>query len=356
MPWLLKLALGAGVILLSGCTIIINTGPSRCGCFAATPENAQPAVPHAIGGAVNAQNGSRSIGKVPPTASGIGTHGCAVFGGSVPAVCQNYPAWTDGTWQPPVGVDRAHVLLVGGGGGGGANQSRGVGGTGGGSGKVVTAFTALAAGNLVDVTVGRKGQGASQFMQPGMDGGPSSFGALTAQGGQGGALLAGGSATGAGGNNGGGGAGSGSYQPGFQPGAGGNGGTGGAAGQTGLAATYKNNAVQGTSGGAGLAFPDFDFSMVAVSAGRGGRGGPSSGSNGTGCGGGGGGGGGGVLLDRTGGLAGSGSPLLASYPCGDDRGKPGEGGAGYGAGGGGSGNGYGAPGGAGANGVVYVEW
>jgi len=356
MSWLLKLALCAGIILLSGCTIIINTGPPRCGCFADTPEKAQSALPRAAGGAANAQNGSVIIGKMPPTASGIGTHGCAVFGGSVPGVCQNYPAWTEGTWQPPVGVNRAHILLVGGGGGGGANQSQGVGGTGGGSGKIVTAFIALAAGNLMDVTVGQKGQGASQFMQPGMDGSPSAFGALTAQGGQGGSLSAGGSATGAGGNNGGGGAGSGSYKPGFRPGAGGNGGTGGADGQTGLAATYKNNPVQGTSGGVGLAFPVFDFNKVAVSAGRGGNGGVSSGSAGTGCGGGGGGGGGGVLLDQTGNLAASGSPILTTYPCADDRGKPGEGGAGYGAGGGGSGNGYDGPGGDGANGVVYVEW
>jgi hypothetical protein len=328
MSWLLKLTLGAGIILLSGCTIVITTAPSHCGCVAANP----------------------------PKASVIAAHGCAVFGGSIPGTCQNYPAWTAGTWQPPAGVDRAHVLLVAGGGGGSASQIRGIGGTGGGSGKIVTAFVSLAAGNPVDISVGQKGPGASQPMQPGMDGSPSSFGALAAQGGQGGSSFAGGSAAGAGGNNGGGGAGGGRYQPGFHPGAGGNGGTGGAAGQTGEAATDKINPVQGISGGVGTTFPVFDFKMVAISAGSGGIGGLSSGSAGSGCGGGGGGGGGGVLLNQTGNHAASGSPILATYPCADDRGKPGEGGAGYGAGGGGSGNGYGSPGGDGANGVVYVEW
>ncbi len=352
MSWLLKLTLIASTIMLSGCTIVINVSPPDCGCSTARPETSESAVPLATNG--SAMNTVSPTGT--PKVSGIGKHGCAVFGGSVSGKCQNYPSWTNGTWQPPGGVGRVHVLLAGAGGGGGANQVRGVGGTGGGSGKIVAAFTSIEADNPVQIVVGQKGQGATDFMQPGMDGGASSFASLTAQGGQGGALPVGGSATGAGGDNGGGGAGGGSYEPGFQPGSGGNGGTGGTDGQSGLSATDRLNPVQGTSGGAGVPFPVFDFNLVTVSAGRGGMGGASSGSNGSGCGGGGGGGGGGILLDHTGMAAASGSPILATYPCGDDRGRPGEGGAGYGAGGGGGGNGYGSPGGDGANGVVYVEW
>src|ERR1700726_2276727 len=152
MSRLLKLALSVSTILLSGCTIVINLPPSGHGCFVAIPENSQPVAPNSKSGSANAQDGSSIVGKMPtsqamsptsprpsnngapatrtPTALGTGTHGCALFGGSIPGVCQNYPAWTDGTWQPPVGVKRAHVLLVGGGGGGAANEIRGIGGTG----------------------------------------------------------------------------------------------------------------------------------------------------------------------------------------------------------------------------------
>jgi len=282
-------------------------------------------------------------------------HGCAVFGANLGALCNDFPVWTVGQWKPPSGATSLHVLVVGGGGGGSANEIQGIGGPGGGSGKVVTEVLSITNSDPIAISVGEGGRGSSEFMQPGENGNASYLGNLTAQGGQGGILREGGSAKGPGGNNGGGGSGGGSYAPGFLPGAGGNGGTGGANGKDGQPATDPNP-VFGTRGGSGTPFPEFQFRRVIVSAGLGGNGGTTAGSGGAGCGGGGGGGGGGVLLNDSSGHAASGDTTLATYPCADDRGEPGEGGAGYGAGGGGSGNGYGSPGGDGANGIVYVEW
>jgi uncharacterized protein YecT (DUF1311 family) len=288
------------------------------------------------------------------TAKGSGLHGCALFGGSSGGICQDFPAWTKGQWQPAAGIGSIHVLVVGGGGGGGASIERGIGGTGGASGKVVVASVRIE-GGAVAIEVGARGVGGVGFRHPGGDGGASAFGDTTAKGGGGGQPFAGGGAPlGDGGGNGGGGGGGGNYQDGFRAGTGGSGGTGGTAGTKGNAGTDAQNPVEGTEGGVGSKFPLLDFTHIMISAGAGGTGG-AFGHDARGYGGGGGGGGGGVLIKRGGGDAqsGAGGPVPHS-------GAPvagGGGGAGYGAGGGGGGNFIpGARGGDGAAGLVYVEW
>lgn len=288
------------------------------------------------------------------TAKGVGTHGCAVFGGMSAGVCQDFPDWTVGTWQPPDGAATVRALIVGGGGGGAASIERGIGGTGGSSGKVVV-ITVATAKTTIRIEIGAKGIGGLGFRHPGSDGGPSSFGGVTAPGGGGGQPYGGGrTPVGDGGSNGGGGGGGGNYQQGFHAGMGGAGGTGGTEGGTGEPGTDAQNPVKGTEGGVGSLFPQLNFAAAAITAGAGGMGG-LPGHDGRGFGGGGGGGGGGILVKLTGARAGDGMggpEPFSRTPVGG-----GAGGAGYGAGGGGGGNfAVGARGGDGAPGLVYVEW
>ncbi len=284
------------------------------------------------------------------------THGCAVFGGSGPPKCQNMPYWTSGTWQPPAGVQTLHVLLIGGGGGGGGNLFSGMGGSGGSSGVVINTTVAVQ-GQPLPVSVGPAGAGAQNFMQPGSSGGTSAFDGITAPGGIGGDVRQGGSAASFGASSGGGGSGGGMQQQGAQAGAGGDGGSNGGSGQAGMPGTDPMP-IQGTPGGAGKAFPQLIFRHAGIMPGQGGKGGVGGASEGGGAqfDGGGGGGGGGILIGETGPQGQSGSP--APVPCDicAQRGQVGAGGTGFGAGGGGAANGDVSVGGAGAPGVVYVEW
>jgi uncharacterized protein YecT (DUF1311 family) len=293
--------------------------------------------------------------------AGSGRHGCAVFGGAVGPLCQNYPAWKSGLWLPPPGNGELHVLAVGGGGGGAlANPVSGVGGAGGGSGKVIVANMPIP-DSPIEISVGQGGTGAPKPKQPGAGGTGTIFGDLVARGGWGGQPGSGGSADGFGGNSGGGGGGGGTLQASFDAGSGGMGGSGGGVGNNGNPPTDIEAGWNGSAGGAGAAFPIFDFSDLVFGAGPGGLGGGygSGGLTATGAscagGGGGGGGAGGVLMDNAGPRAQSAAGPAVPKPCGTPA-MNGQGGLGYGAGGGGGGAGIAGPAGSGADGVVYVEW
>lgn len=301
-----------------------------------------------------------TLTPAPQASAPQAVHGCAIFGGSLPPPCQSYPRWRSGAWPPPAGVSLLHVLAVGGGGGGGAAIMNGSGGSGGGSGGVVVQDVTIGGSTAIEVKIGQPGQGGQKYLQAGDNGQPSQFGSLAAYGGGGAANNVPTRPPGSGqeGASGGGGAGGGSAQHGFAGGSGGNGGTSGGSGQDGYSGGAPARPVAGQPGGAGFVFPALPFTMTAVAPGQGGAGGAAIGQDGTGCGGGGGGGGGGVLLGGAGPSAAPGpSPPSGVNACGNGIGLSGQGGAGYGAGGGGGGNfAKGTPGGAGAPGVVYVEW
>lgn len=304
--------------------------------------------------------GGLVISVIPAPGGARRLHGCAVFGGAVGPVCQNYPAWKSGLWRPPPGSGALHVLAVGGGGGGGmANPATGVGGAGGGSGKVITGTMPIPDGPM-RIVVGQGGAGARSAKAGSMGGTGSVIGTLVARGGWGGQPGCGGSADGPGGNSGGGGGGGGTYQTSYDAGAGGMGGTGGDGG-AGLPPTDILAGFNGSDGGAGTAFPIFDFSDLTFGAGPGGAGGSFGAggltASGASCagGGGGGGGGGGLLINNAGPHAASGTGPELLKLCGAPA-LNGQGGLGYGAGGGGAGAGVAGPAGNGANGVVVVEW
>lgn len=98
-----------------------------------------------------------------------------------------------GTYTPPTGTKRLLVYVTGAGGGGGGGDNgisaTGAGG-GGGAGGTAKKFydTPLAAS--YSYTVGAKGAGGAAGNNAGSDGGNSTFGALTAPGGKGGASMA----------------------------------------------------------------------------------------------------------------------------------------------------------------------
>lgn len=232
---------------------------------------------------------------------------------------------SSGTFTPPLGVTSVRVLVVGGGGGGAGGHAGG-----GGSGHVRTGTFTIS--GPVAITIGSGGSGGSGGSDANSSGsasagGSSSFGPyLTAGGGSGGQASSPASMSGAPGGSGGGG--------------GGNCGTAGSGGANG----YSGKAGIGGSGnGGGGAGGNFDsvslFQNISVTGGVGGEQSVNTCS--------GGGGAGGVLIDGEGP---SGSP--GTIPS-----SASTGGRGYGAGGGGGGyNGNYYAGGAGASGVVYVEW
>jgi hypothetical protein len=307
----------------------------------------------------------RAMPQPPPPVQGA-VHGCVIFGGTLPAPCISYPGWTGSQWEPPATAKLLHVLVVGGGGGGAGPFWQGDGGSGGGSGTVELANIVPDGGTIV-IKVGEPGAGGSQGNEKGEDGTASLFGTIEAFGGGGGSYHAGGAFLGAApmSDSGGGGCGGGSNQAGAPAGGGGNGGTDGSTGSDGEAGgntgAVPNMGGPGPCpGGIGRQFPPFPFNMAAVSAGAGGLGGSSTGLDGNGCGGGGGGGAGGVVIGDA--LDSPAAQSVTDPPgdnpkCGNDRGLGGQGGTGYGSGGGGAGNFIASTaGGAGAPGVVYVEW
>lgn len=89
------------------------------------------------------------------------------------------------SWTVPANVDTVEVLAVAGGGGGGSDM----GGGGGAGGVIYTPVYPVTPGGSVSVTVGAGGTGgpAGQGQVRGTNGGNSSFGAITAYGGGGGA-------------------------------------------------------------------------------------------------------------------------------------------------------------------------
>lgn len=278
-------------------------------------------------------------------------HGCIIFGGTAPKPCESWPSWTTGQWTIAPGIKTVRVLIVGGGGGGSASIERGIGGTGGASGEVVTSTVNISTQQIV-VQVGEAGNAGLEFGQPGRDGAPSSFGALVATGGGAGEPHCGGETrVTVGGSSAGGGAGGGSYDGnGYHGGNGGSGGTGGSSGRDGQPGD-DGDAVLGTPGGIGTAFSALGFKDVTVTNGPGGAGG-SYGSDRIGYGGGGGGGGGGIIIGQTAPRGNKGESDESQSSA-----EGGDGGVGFGAGGGGGGNfKVGAVGGQGAPGVVYVEW
>jgi len=93
-----------------------------------------------------------------------------------------------GSWTVPAGVTTAKVTVIGGGGGGGGNSTGGynMGGGGGGGGGAIRLITGLTPGAAITVTVGAGGTVANN--SAGGTGGTSSFGAfVSATGGSGGA-------------------------------------------------------------------------------------------------------------------------------------------------------------------------
>ena len=112
--------------------------------------------------------------------AGSSLHGCAVFGASLGATCQNYPNWTSGLWPPPPGASNFHMLVVGGGGGGASAQlATGTGGAGGGGGLIIDAALPIPDAPLT-VQIGQKGAGAQRYNQPGDNGAASMFGPASA--------------------------------------------------------------------------------------------------------------------------------------------------------------------------------
>lgn len=288
--------------------------------------------------------------KIVPAPSRAATvpHGCAVFGGSALG-CQNFPEWSSGSWDPPSGVKRMRVLIVGGGGGGGASGALGKGGGGGGSGWVISGPATLSGAPLT-IVVGTGGQPGQHYSHPGRNGGVSVFGGSSAAGGGGGTY----GGNGGFGYAGGGGGGGGTYVIGYVPGNGGNGNTAGGNGMAGENGGGQDQIVLGGNGGDGIPRPLASFSLHRITPGDGGIGGAGTGSAPSGCGG----GGGGMLLDGQGPSAmGGQNQDTTIWPCQGNHGYPGQGGSGFGAGGGGGGNfAVGSPGGTGASGLVYLEW
>lgn len=291
------------------------------------------------------------FGSTPSPASSA-PHGCAVFGGEALG-CQNFPEWSIGSWDPPDGVKRVRVLIMGGGGGGAASGAFGKGGGGGGSGRVISGPATLS-GNPLTIIVGSGGQPGQSYSQPGQNGGASVFGGSIAHGGGGGGF----GGNGGFGYAGGGGGGGGTYVIGYVPGNGGNGNAAGGGGMAGENGGGQDRIVLGGNGGDGISRPLLSFSQHSLTPGDGGIGGAGTGSAPSGCGGGGGGGGGGILLDGQGPSAmGGQNEDTTTWPCQGNHGYPGQGGSGFGAGGGGGGNfAVGSPGGTGASGLVYLEW
>lgn len=229
-----------------------------------------------------------------------------------------------GEFTVPPDVTMVRVLAVGGG-GGGANGHQG----GGGSGRVATATLVVAPGEVVPVIVGAGGLGAAlcnncNEIVGNTPGGPSSFGELTAAGGNTPTVI-----NGPGANGGSGGGGSCNGGP--------VGGAGGSGGSNGAACTYQGGIGQGSFTAALTS-----FTVHALSAAPGGAGGMASHA--------GGGGAGGVYLDLEGPSAADGANPMFSA----------KGGRGYGAGGGGGSYDFSGSvrfaGGNGASGLVYVEW
>ncbi|SOD18980.1 glycine-rich domain-containing protein [Pedobacter xixiisoli] len=176
---------------------------------------------------------------------------------------------TSGNWSVPQGVTSVNYLVVGGGGGGGAAYDAGAAGGGGGA-HVLTGNLNVSAGTSVNVTIGIGGTGgtANRNIPPyeygGNNGGSSSFGSITANGGTGGQasrtqLNGFGGAVNTGGNGGGNGVSGGSV--------GGGGGGGGA--------TSSGSTGNSSSGGNGGAGTSSSLSGAATIYGNGGNGGRS---------------------------------------------------------------------------------
>lgn len=257
-----------------------------------------------------------------------------------------YQTTGSSTFTAPVGVTNVRVLVVGGGGSGGNNH-----GGGGGAGELYhnTSF-AVTPGSSLAVNVGARGAAQTTNGIPGNDGGDSTFGTVTVNGGGGGGSRDGGASTGPG-----------------KPGGSG----GGGAGNTNGVDTRAGGASVKTAGGLGNAGGTGDATIFLQAGNGGGGGGASSaGANATPAQGGS--GGAGVSSDISGTVAGyagggggngwTGNSTAGTASHGGGAGSPGGSNqagvaatANTGGGGGGGGPAFG-DGGAGGSGVVIVRF
>lgn len=234
------------------------------------------------------------------------------------------------TWQVPAGVTVVNALVVGGGGGGASGHQGG-----GGAGFLAVGTYAVTAGDLLSITVGAGGSGAQSVFQSNnivgnSAGFQSKFGNfLTSSGGGTVTTINGGGQNGSSGG-------------GAACNAGSQGGKGGSGGANGQACQSGGSMPIGTGQGSYASLLSL-FTEHLLTAGAGGDGGVGTHA--------GGGGGGGILIDGAG-LAGQNGVQAFS----------GKGGVGYGAGGGAGGfnstfdSGTRWGGGAGASGLVYLEF
>lgn len=163
---------------------------------------------------------------------------------NVPAVSGSvsFSAVGSSQWTVPDGVKHITITAIGGGGGSGGSTEVGNGGAGGGggSGGVNTQTVTVTPGDIITMTIGRKGEG-SPFVgrNPGASGagGPGGSGGATTVSGSFGTITASGGSGGNSGSSGGGGAG----------GAGGS--PGGVAGSSGTSGTRDNSSTTGGAGG-----------------------------------------------------------------------------------------------------------
>jgi hypothetical protein len=245
--------------------------------------------------------------------------------------------------------DVDHLVVAGGGGGGGGQASNHGGGGGGAGGLLQGSLSATA--SVMSVSVGAGGARGSAA-NPGLQGGASSLGALTALGGGGGASYFNGGPT----PGGSGGGGASSATPGSLQGASGTGGQGSSGGSVTRSGTSGRHGGGG-GGAAASGGTTTDDGTITTSAGVGGAGSvaditgiPSSYA---------GGGGGGGETGAAGGVGGGGNGGACNN-CGDSVAATGRAGAPSSGGGGGGGAGAGgssaAPGGAGGSGIVVVRY
>lgn len=119
----------------------------------------------------------------------IGGRGCVAYYNGVSGDNITYSSGNTSYFQVPTGVTKVKVTMCGGGGsGGGVTTDNGGAGAGGGGGAYVVAYVTVTSGELVTVTVGAGGAAAAAGVA-GNAGGSTSFGGyVTAGGGGGGGL------------------------------------------------------------------------------------------------------------------------------------------------------------------------
>jgi hypothetical protein len=243
----------------------------------------------------------------PATVNGVSCAATNSTGNSIVTFAYVGPSGGSATWTVPNGLAYVNYLVVAGGGGGGRSNSGNVHSGGGGAGGFLTGNLAVTPGNVMTVTVGTGGAGATTTGY-GANGANSVFGNIIAIGGGGGAY-GGSSAAGHSGGSGGGGGYSGGGGGAGTAGQGNNGGTassaspwcGGGGGGAGAVGGSTPNGI----GGNGLS-SSISGTLVTYAGGGGGALGTGTNAGGSGGGGSGGNAGGAVPVSGTNGLGGGG--------------------------------------------------